>query len=141
MSDFRRQWVDTGKMPPHLLHKWSASVLREGFVPFPKKLLRCAHKLFDGPDPMKDLTVVLAVVDFSRDKMWRHPSLAFLAFLAGLSEEDVKASLERLERKSYIQVSGNPIAGLDIQIGGLLATIESQTQEPPAEVRPQVNTT
>ena len=77
---------------------------------------------------MKDLAVVLAIVDFSREKLVRQPSLAFLSFIAGLSEEDVKASLERLKAKSYIQVSGDSITGLDIKIGGLLAMIESLTQ-------------
>jgi len=128
MSEFHRQSVDTRRLPPQILHKWSATVLSEGFVPFPKKLLRCVHRLFEGPDPMKDLAVVLAIVDFSREKLVRQPSLAFLSFIAGLSEEDVKASLERLKAKSYIQVSGDSITGLDIKIGGLLAMIESLTQ-------------
>jgi hypothetical protein len=126
-------------MPVQLIHKWSAGVLSEGFVPFPKKLLRCAPRLFEGPDSVKDLAVVLSIVDFNRDKLWRQPSLAFLSFVAGLSEEDVMASLDRLEQKSFIRVSGDFITGLNIQIDGLLAIIESQTQEPPSETTPQTD--
>jgi hypothetical protein len=125
---FARQTVDLARIPSHVLHKWSGPVLNEGFVPFPKRLLRCLSRIFDGPDATKELAVVLAVVDFNRERLIRLPSLAFLSFLAGLPEDEVRSILERLKQKSFIQVSGNS-EQLNIHLGGLLARIEKETSQ------------
>jgi hypothetical protein len=125
--NFERPRVPTNTMKFVVIQKWSPGVLSEGYVPFPKKLLRCLHRLFPGPDCAEDLAVVLAVVDFKRPDQSRLPSLAFLSFLAGLEEQKFIASLERLEKKSYVQVSGDA-EGLDVNLGNLFKRIEEETK-------------
>jgi hypothetical protein len=68
--------------------KRSYSVLDEGFVPFPKKRVRCLNRIFTGVNCAKELTVVLAIADVKRTNLSRPPSSAHLAFLAGLEEAD-----------------------------------------------------
>lgn len=65
-------------------------------MPFPKKLVRTLSRIFPDTQAMKDLSVLLAVVDFKRPNLTRDPSVAFLAFLAGLSEEEFRAALASL---------------------------------------------
>jgi hypothetical protein len=128
MKSFKRQKVDVNRLPPLIIQKWSGAVLNEGFVPFPKRLLRCLHRVFDGPDAAKELAVVLAVADFNRPKLTRFPSLAFLSFVAGLPEPEVKVILGHLKQKSYIEISGD-FDELDINLDGLLKIIETETKE------------
>lgn len=116
------------RLPPQIVQKWSETVLSEGFVPFPKKLLRCLHRVFQGPDSSKELAVVLAIVDFNRLRLTRLPSLAFLSFVAGLNQAEVQVILERLKQKTYVQIVGDS-EGLDINLNGLLKVIETETKE------------
>jgi hypothetical protein len=116
------------RIPSQVVEKWSPSVLNEGFVPFPKKLLRAIHRIFPDDDSMKELAVILAVVDFKRPNASRSPSLEYLAFLAGLEEDEFKAALSRLERKTYARVS-NDSKGLEVSLDGLLKKIELETKE------------
>lgn len=116
------------KIPSRVVEKWSPSVLNEGFVPFPKKLLRAIHRIFRNDDSMKELAVILAVVDFKRPNLSRSPSLEYLAFLAGLEENEFKAALSRLEQKEYARVSADS-EGLEISLDGLLKKIEIETKE------------
>jgi hypothetical protein len=127
MEKFERQLVNASKLPPHVLEKWSPSVLSEGFVPFPKKLVRSMRQIFNSPDSIKELAVVLAVVDFKRPNLTRKPSLAYLAFLAGFEESEFEAVLHQLELKGYIQTSGTH-DGMEISLVGLMQTIEKETE-------------
>jgi hypothetical protein len=67
-------------------------------------------------------------VDFNRPKLFRLPSLAFLSFVAGLDEQEVKAVLERLGKRGYIEVSGDS-EQLNVKLAGLLKIIEVETGE------------
>jgi hypothetical protein len=110
-------------MPPQVVEKWSRDVLGEGFVPFPKKLLRTMHKIFPDSESLKDLAVILAIVDFKRPNLSRMPSLEYLAFLAGLGEEEFQRILGRLEAQGFVRVAGNPDA-MDISLNGFIDAIE-----------------
>ena len=125
MEEFQRQRIDPARLPRQVVEKWSAAVLEEGFVPFPKKLVRCLHTLYPDTPAMKELAVLLAVVDFKRPNLTRPPSLAFLAFLAGLTESEFQDVLDRLQQKGLVSVWGDR-DGLDVSLSGLLAYIESQ---------------
>jgi hypothetical protein len=124
---FERMKMDVSRLQFMVINKWSPGVLDEGYVPFPKKLLRCLPRLFSGPDCAEELAVILAVVDFKRPNQARLPSLAFLAFLAGLDEKRFEAALNRLQEKSYLQISGDA-DGLDINLGNLFKRIEDETK-------------
>ncbi len=66
---------------------------------------------------------MLAAVDFKRPNQTRRPSLAFLAFLAGLEPADFEIALRRLESKGFIQVDGDA-QGLEVSWNKLLDLIE-----------------
>jgi len=125
---FERQQISAASLPPRLKEKWSASVLSEGFVPFPKKLLRCMHTLFSGPAAITELAALLAIVDYRRPNLTRNPSKRFLAFLAGLPEDRFDAALAGLEGKGYITVGGTA-DNLEIGLDGLLKRIGAETDE------------
>jgi len=76
---------------------------------------------------MKDLSALLAIVDFKRPNLTRTPSLDYLAFLAGLDEDEFKASLRRLQARGYVQVFYGA-EGIDANLDGLLQAIEKETQ-------------
>jgi hypothetical protein len=126
LSQFQRQRIDTSKLPEPVLYKWSAAALEEGFVPFPKKLVRCMHRIFAGDNSAKELAVVLAVADFKRPNLTRPPSLSYLAFLAGLDEAEFDAILRHLESKGFVHVDRHP-DGVDVSLQGLLDEIQHQT--------------
>jgi hypothetical protein len=54
--------------------------------------------------------------------------LEYLAFLAGLEENEFKEALGRLEQKTYAGISGDS-KGLEISLDGFLKKIETETQE------------
>jgi hypothetical protein len=126
MERFRRQQIDVKRLPSQVLEKWSSAVLNEGFVPFPKKLVRCLCRLFIGDNAMEDLAAILAIVDFKRPNLSRMPSADYLSFLAGLDLDEFNAALRRLEQKGYIAVKLDG-EGLEISIDGLLDAIQKQT--------------
>jgi hypothetical protein len=128
--EFYRQKIDARRLPPQVVEKWSSSVLEEGFVPFPKKLVRCLTQLFTGPDAATEMAVVLAVVDFKRPNVSRNPSLEYLSFLAGLEVAVFNEALTRLILKGYVKVGYGP-DGLDVSLDGLLTKIEELTREVP----------
>lgn len=127
MEGFQRQRMDVSRLPVTVVEKWSAESLAEGFVPFPKKLIRCLHRLFPGEDAMPQLQALLAIVDFKRPNLTRAPSLSYLAFLAGLSERAFENALRELEAKEYVRASGDN-NGLSISLEGLLSAINKETQ-------------
>ncbi len=93
--NFSRQRINTSRLPATLAAKWSRPVLAEGFVPFPKLLLRCLPKIFTGEGAIEKLAVILAIVDFQRDELFRDPSLEYLAFVADMERDDFHAGQSR----------------------------------------------
>lgn len=124
---FLRQSIDTARLPPTVVTKWSHAVLKEGFVPFPKRLLRCLADVFAGQTVAEDLAVVLSVVDFKRPNLSRLPSLDYLAFVAGLSPENFQSRLDDLEKRGLVSVNGNE-EEMDIQLTGLLELVEQHAK-------------
>lgn len=125
---FVRQQIPTDRLPRVVLEKWDGATLREGFVPFPKKLIRCLPKLFGGPHGVDNLATVLAIVDFRRPNLSRHPSAEFLAFIAGMSEAEFMGRLADLVNQSLIVVQGEKDA-LNVDLGPLIKRINELTQE------------
>jgi len=115
-------------LPGALLLKWSPEVVDEGFVPFPKKLLRVLHQIFKGEEAMEELAVILAIVDYRRPNLTRPPSCGYLAFLAGLPDGRVREILKTLEAKELIKCMEGPI-GIDVDIDGILQKIQSLTDD------------
>lgn len=79
----------------------------EGFVPFPKKLLRTLKSVFGCTEQMENLAAVLAVVDFKRSNQTREPSISYLSFISGLSEAELTAAFQRLENQGLIEWSND----------------------------------
>lgn len=125
---FNRQKVDPFRIPEAIRAKWSNSVLEEGFVPFPKKLLRSFHEICSGEQGIKELCILLAIVDYKRPTLSRLPSFEYLAFLAGLEEPELKSIIAKLEDRGWIKVREKG-EGLDIEIQGFLAEIDKHTEE------------
>ncbi len=130
-EEFSRQKIDTSRLPEAILMKWSPGVLEEGFVPFPKKLLRVLHKAFGTPHALESLAILLAIADYKRPSLSRDPSLDFLAFLAGLEPPKAMEILKKLESKGWIEMHTSQ-SGLDIKMEGFLNFIETlaDTEEP-----------
>jgi hypothetical protein len=110
-----------------VLAKWDGAVLSEGFVPLPKRLLRCLPQIFSGEDAIERFMVVMAIADYLRPNLTRGPSSAFLAFLSGLPVDRVDRILSDLKKDGLITVETKNVDELDIGIGGLLARITSLT--------------
>jgi hypothetical protein len=128
MAKFERQKVDPRAFSDILLSKWSADVLDEGFVPFPKRLLRCLPRLLDGPLQMNQLCALLAVVDYERPRVSRRPSLEFLAESAGLSKTQILQSLEDLAKRRLINATGTD-DDVTIDYRPLMAAIVELTKD------------
>lgn len=126
--NFIRQKVDPFRIPDSHRVKWSGPLLSEGFVPFPKKLVRCLGRVLQGPEAINELAVLLAVTDYKRPSVSRPPSVEYLAFVAGLSAEETTAILSRLEAKKLIRVQVQPL-GLEIDTSGFVAAIDQATFE------------
>jgi len=94
-------------MKPVLTAKWSEPVLDEGYVAFPKRLMRAAPKLFRGENAMEQLAVALALVDYIRADNSRPPSVGFLAFTAGLSTDRFLERLRELADAGLVNWMGN----------------------------------
>jgi hypothetical protein len=128
---FDRQQVHG--LPATTEAKWNADVLDEGFVPLPKRLLRSLGTIFVGSTAIDDLRAVLAVVDYRRPKLQHPPSLDYLAFIAGLSNEDMTAALDRLRDRGLITIEGTQ-SHLDVGIEPVLGAIMSATSDHPPRV-------
>ena len=102
--------------------KWSPDVLDDGFVPFPKRLLRSLTRLFTGDTGVANLAVVLAIADYKRDVPVPHPSVGVLAFAAGLTPEQFRERLTDLQERGLVEVWGTDEA-LRIDMKGLLKAI------------------
>lgn len=103
----QRQHVDTATMSPAVLAKWPENLLREGFIPFPKRVLRALSHLYPNDRAMEELVVLLAAADFRRPNLKQQPSLEFLTFISGLEPERFRAALDRLANKSFVEPEGS----------------------------------
>jgi hypothetical protein len=126
-SIFSRQKINEESMPRAIIAKWGSAALIEGFVPFPKRLLRCLNQVFEGKDAIERLMVVMAIADYRRPNLTRGPSREFLSFLTDLSVERVGSILEELRSDGFITVLEKDEDELDIGIDGLLARIATLT--------------
>ena len=111
-----------------VLAKWPREVLDEGFVPFPKRLIRAAGPLFQGPTAIELLVTVLSVVDFKRPDASRLPSLGALAYTAGLPVEVFRERLNQLVSLGYAEVRGGDEA-IDVTLFGLVRALLARTSE------------
>ena len=84
------------------------------------------HRIFSDENSVKQLAVVLAIVDYKRPNLKSPPSLRYLAFLAGLDEVEFQAILSRLEEKGILKSRGDKDA-LDISLEGLAHAVERET--------------
>lgn len=128
MEEFQRQRITPSRIPQPILYKWSEQVLDEGFVPFPKRLVRCLGKIFRGDEGIQDLQVVLAIVDYRRPNLTRQPSLDYLAFLADMAPAEFRQRLDALQARGLLTVGGDEDE-LEIEISGLLGEIEKSTAQ------------
>lgn len=126
LSKFTRQQVDVSRLPSTIVAKWSPALLNEGFVPFPKRFLRCLPKILKGEHAVRDLAVILAVVDYKREKLLRLPSAEYLAFVAGTELPEFEASLNRLKEGGLVTFKRDTEC-IDVSIDGLIARIEKLT--------------
>lgn len=108
--------------------KWSAEVYDEGFIPFPKRLIRCLGTIFQGEYAVQDLQSVLAIIDYARPNLTRHPSYQFLAFTAGLEVATLKKRVLAMEARGLLKVVG-PDEAVAIDATGLMKKIEEATAE------------
>ncbi len=128
MDKFQRQRIPPSRVPQPVLYKWSELVLDEGFVPFPKRLVRCLGEIFRGDEGIQDLQVVLAIVDYRRPNLTRQPSLDYLAFLADMTPAAFRQRLDSLRARGLLTVDGEEDE-LNIEISGLLGEIEKLTAQ------------
>jgi hypothetical protein len=101
---FTRTQIDPFTLPPNIRAKWSDALLGEGFVPLPKKLLRALGRTFSGWQEMEELVALLADVDYKRATPTPPPTLAYLAFISGLSVSRFKSALSRLKKKGLVKI-------------------------------------
>jgi len=137
---FRRLPV---KVSPSLIGKWgSEDILSEGYIPFPKKLLRTLSEVFYSDD-IKCLAALLAIVDFNREGQYRNPTRDYLAFIAGLSDEEFAAAIGDLmqggllvegdipEPEDYVNYDFSPLVK---KICGLTSTEEEAFENRPPDL-------
>jgi hypothetical protein len=115
-------------VPPVVVAKWSEEVLDEGFVPFPKRLVRCLDKIFQGSTAVDDIRIVMAIVDYRRPGLSRPPSYEFLAFTAGMTVEAFKERVKAMENQGLMKATG-PDEVVTIEINGLLGRILDLTAD------------
>lgn len=115
-------------MPPVLRAKWDDEVLNEGFVPFPKRLLRAIPHLFPENHDVAELAALLAVVDYRRPNLRNLPSTRYLAFVAGLGPKQFKRILTNLEAKNWIETEGSD-EEIDVTLSGFFEAIKEAAPE------------
>jgi hypothetical protein len=125
-----RPQIDPFKLKPNILAKWPVELLGEGFVPFPKKLLRTLGVLFENSREIDELVVLLAAVDYKRDNFDNRPSVEYLAFTAGIPARRFREALSRLKKKAWVEIDVEPADDtIDITIVGLSRKIISLLRE------------
>ena len=119
----------TAAMKPVLTAKWSGPVLDQGYVAFPKRLLRAAPKIFQGEHAIEQLAVALSLVDYIRPEINRPPSVGFLAFTAGMDSDRFLERLRELADAGQVTWMGNREA-LKYTLEGLQqAVLENSGEE------------
>jgi hypothetical protein len=121
-SEFPFDRRRVSNIPEVVAHKWSHEVVDEGFVPFPKRLIRCLRRLFAEQGSVGDLQVILAVVDYARPNLTRPPSPEYLAFLAGMTVPLLKDHLQDMEQRGWITTEMKD-GGVVVRLDGLLERI------------------
>lgn len=86
------------------LDKWPVRMLEEGYLPFPKRLMRSFHQIFIGELGMDHFATVLSAADFKRRNLSRLPNVEFLAFTAGLEPERLEQCLNELDQTGVVSV-------------------------------------
>lgn len=111
--------------------KWDRDVLIEGFVPFPKRLLRCLGEVFTGEDAVQKLQVILAIVDAKRlpkdGVPVRPPTLEFLAFNAGMRTHAFEQYVEQLQWDELVSVLDSDPKHFEVDLSLLLRKIQRLT--------------
>ena len=122
--------INTQELPDVVRNKWieDESVLDEGFVPFPKRFVRCLPEVLGNKDGMCLLAVVLAVADYRRPRQSRPPSLEYLAHLAGLTTTKFKRHLSELVAMNYVTSEG-PDEAIAVGLEGLLKEVARKTAD------------
>jgi hypothetical protein len=128
-SLFFRQRVSAKALPPAVLSKWNEDVLDEGFVPLPKRLLRCLNEIFQGSDAIERVMVVMAIADYTRPNLTRGPSRDFLAFVSGLPLDRLNRTLDVLSKDGLITVNDKDNDELEVSMPGLLSKITALTSD------------
>jgi hypothetical protein len=128
---FERRKIDPARIPSVIAAKWSATVIDEGFIPFPKRLLRSLSAVFPAGAKWEELQVILALVDYLRPGLTRGPSLDFLAFTAGLEKETFRTVLNTLRARGWLKIEGPDEAlHLDLEsLRGFLTRIEEENDK------------
>jgi hypothetical protein len=126
-EEFYRRKISAA-MKPVLTVKWSEPVLDEGYIAFPKRLLRAARKIFRGEHATEQLVVALALADYIRPDNSRPPSVGFLAFTAGLDVERFQERLRELADAGLVSWVGNR-EGLKYSLEGLQQAILDNSGE------------
>lgn len=126
---FERSKLDVAKITPLLKHKWSEKLLNEGYVPFPKRLLRCAGKIFAGSSRLGELRVVLALADYARPDFKRSPTLAYLAYATGMTKKRVERCLASLRKRKLLKISELGSGTMEIDYLPLLKRAEALTED------------
>jgi hypothetical protein len=123
--EFARQNIPQDRIPGVAIAKWSADSLREGFVPFPKRFLRAMSNVLPKEHPVECLAVILAVADFKRPNLTRLPSLAYLAFTAGMTDAEFSAHLNELVDARLLTSTGSDDA-LEVGLQPLLERVRQE---------------
>jgi len=129
-AEFFRQHVPAKSLPAVVAFKWGLPALEEGFVPLPKKLLRCVGNIFQGPEAMERFAVTMAIADYLRPNLTRGPSREFLGFLCDLPVARINMVLADLTAAGLVIASDTAAGELEVSLDGLLKRIEELTKEP-----------
>ena len=115
-------------LPPAVLAKWPEDLLEEGFVPFPKKLLRGMPEIWGNSAAVSELAIILATIDFKRADHWELPSREYLAFLSGLKRPRFDSAYRRLKEKKFIKTKIKN-ERLDINLEGFFDAVREHVEE------------
>lgn len=120
--------IDPRRLPEVVRAKWpNDQVLDEGFVPLPKRVVRCLSQLFAEPESIERLAILLAVVDYQRPNLMRPPSIEYLASLAGLELDRFRHRLEEMEHMGWVTKAG-PDEVITIRIEGFMNAVLAETE-------------
>ena len=100
--------IDPAKMKV-MIFKWQRKeLLDEGFIAFPKRLLRCLRQVLEGTKPLTDLRVILAIVDLRRPDDDKPFSISHLASIAGIPPKVFLERLNDLATRRLLKIEFSP---------------------------------